>query len=96
IGTSTRSNLDLLGAEHILSPDDTTRLTEALSFYSGLLQIFRLCLETPADPPFSQSLNLLLCQSSALPDMAHLEQTLSEHQKSVRDIFMRMFGSLSG
>ena len=96
IGTSTQSNLDLLGAEHILSPDDTTRLTEALSFYSGLLQIFRLCLETPADPPFSQSLNLLLCQSSALPDMAHLEQTLSEHQKSVRDIFMRMFGSLSG
>jgi glutamate-ammonia-ligase adenylyltransferase len=96
IGTSTRSNLDLLGAEHILSPDDTTRLTEALSFYSGLLQIFRLCLETLADPPFSQSLNLLLCQSSALPDMAHLEQTLSEHQKSVRDIFMRMFGSLSG
>ena len=96
IGTSTRSNLDLLGAEHILSPDDTTRLTEALSFYSGLLQIFRLCFETLADPPFSQSLNLLLCQSSALPDMAHLEQTLSEHQKSVRDIFMRMFGSLSG
>ena len=96
ISTSTQSNLDLLGTEHILSPDDTTRLTEAFSFYSGLLQIFRLCLETPADPPFSQSLNLLLCQSSALPDMAHLEQTLSEHQKSVRDIFMRMFGSLSG
>lgn len=96
IGTSTQSNLELLGAEHILSPDDTTRLTEAFSFYSGLLQIFRLCLETPANPPFSQSLNLLLCQSSALPDMAHLEQTLSEHQKSVRDIFIRMFGSLSG
>ena len=95
ICTSTQSNLELLGAEHILSPDDKTRLIEALSVYSGLLQIFRLCLDTPAVPPFSQSLNLLLCQSSALPDMAHLEQALSEHQKSVRDIFVRMFGQLS-
>ena len=95
ICTSTQSNLELLGAEHILSPDDKTRLIEALSVYSGLLQIFRLCLDTPAVPPFSQSLNLLLCQSSALPDMAHLEQALSEHQKSVRDIFVRFFGQLS-
>mgnify|MGYP001261847975 FL=1 len=95
ICTSTQSNLELLGAEHILSPDDKTRLIEALSVYSGLLQIFRLCLDTPAVRPFSQSLNLLLCQSSALPDMAHLEQALSEHQKSVRDIFVRMFGQLS-
>ena len=95
ICTSTQSNLELLGAEHILSPDDKYRLIEALSVYSGLLQIFRLCLDTPAVPPFSQSLNLLLCQSSALPDMAHLEQALSEHQKSVRDIFVRMFGQLS-
>ncbi|HAK99354.1 MAG TPA: bifunctional glutamine-synthetase adenylyltransferase/deadenyltransferase, partial [Rhodobiaceae bacterium] len=51
ICTSTQSNLELLGAEHILSPDDKTRLIEALSVYSGLLQIFRLCLDTPAVPP---------------------------------------------
>ena len=95
IDTSTKSNLELLGAEHIISTDDEARLVEALSFYSSLLQIFRLCLDTPAEPPFSQSLNLLLCQSTALPNMGHLEQTLSEHQKSVREIFVRMFGQLS-
>lgn len=95
IDASTKANLELLGTENILTPDDKSRLTEALSFYSGLLQIFRLCLDTPVKPPFSPALNLLLCQSSALPDMAHLEQTLSEHQKSVRDIFVRMFGHLS-
>jgi len=54
-----------------------------------------LCLDTPAEPPFSQSLNLLLCQSTALPNMGHLEQMLSEHQKSVREIFVSMFGQLS-
>ncbi len=93
ISTETEAMLAAAASAGLLSPADADILLPAQRLYSALIQIIRLCLDTPFDPETApRALLDRLARAGELPDFATLEAHLKATEEAVRAIFQRLIG----
>ncbi len=93
IATETEAMLSAAAAAGVLKPDDAAVLQPALGLYQALIQMIRLCLDTPFNPETApRALLDRLAQAGELPDFATLDAHVRATEKSVRTIFERLIG----
>ena len=91
-GTRTRAILEVLGPP-VIGEAATATLLEALSLYTEISQIMRLCLDRAFDPEEApQAFRELLLGVCDVPDLDTLEARLENAALSVRQIFSRTLG----
>ena len=95
IATETEAMLAAAAAAGPLSPEDADILLPALRLYQALIQIIRLCLDTPFDPETSpRALLERLARAGELPDFATLDAHVRATEMAVRGIFERLIGTV--
>jgi [glutamine synthetase] adenylyltransferase / [glutamine synthetase]-adenylyl-L-tyrosine phosphorylase len=86
-GTHTIEALKTLGAD-LMDANDLDRAVEALSLFTEISQIVRLCIEGDFDPREAPAgLVDLVCRDGDYPDLKHLEADIRRLSKAVRLIF---------
>ncbi|MCR9139055.1 MAG: bifunctional [glutamine synthetase] adenylyltransferase/[glutamine synthetase]-adenylyl-L-tyrosine phosphorylase [Alphaproteobacteria bacterium] len=94
VGTRTRDVLGVL-APRMINEADAESLLEALSLFTEISQVIRLCLETrfePEDAPLAfRELLLKICDCS---DLKALEARLEQATQTVRRIFVDTIGGV--
>ncbi|MCP4315192.1 MAG: bifunctional [glutamine synthetase] adenylyltransferase/[glutamine synthetase]-adenylyl-L-tyrosine phosphorylase [Hyphomicrobiales bacterium] len=89
LGSQTKDILEALGPS-MIGEDAAATLVEALTFYTRITQIIRLCLEGKFEPDDSpQGFKELMLRVVDYPDMGTLEAHLKETSSDVRAIFDR-------
>jgi glutamate-ammonia-ligase adenylyltransferase len=92
--TSTIRALEKAGALGVLNEQDAEVLARAAGVYNDLLQVLRLCQDTPFDAQTAGvGLPKLLARTVDVPDIATLDQYLTEIQRDVRACFLRILGA---
>jgi glutamate-ammonia-ligase adenylyltransferase len=86
-GAHTADALKVLGGA-MMNPNDVDTTMEALSLFTELSQIVRLCIEGEFDPKEAPAgLVDLVCRAGDYPDLKTLEADIKRLSKSVRRIF---------
>jgi glutamate-ammonia-ligase adenylyltransferase len=95
IATETDAVLTAAAADGLLSPADADLLLPTLKLYQSLIQITRLCLDTPFDPETApRALLERLAQAGELPDFATLDGHVRATETAVREVFERLIGTV--
>ena len=95
IATETEAMLTAAAAVGLLSPEDAGILLPALGLYQALIQVVRLCLDTPFDPETApRALLERLARAGELPDFATLDAHVRATEVAVRGIFERLIGTV--
>ncbi len=93
ISTGTEVVLTAAAKAGLLSPADGDILLPALGLYQALVQIIRLCLDTPFDPETApRALLDRLAQAGELPDFTTLDAHVRATEEAVRGVFERLIG----
>ena len=93
LDTNTFQVLAKLRDHKLLAPANAQALLDACQLYHRLTQILRLCIEDDFDPHKSMpGLNRALADAAELPDIAHTENLLCEHQARVTALFDNLVG----
>ncbi|MEX3008095.1 bifunctional [glutamine synthetase] adenylyltransferase/[glutamine synthetase]-adenylyl-L-tyrosine phosphorylase [Hoeflea sp. TYP-13] len=88
-GTQTKTVLEAL-APSMIGEDAAVTLTDALTLYTQISQIIRLCLESKFEPDESPlAFKELMLRGTDFPDMGTLEAHLEDVSQTVRAIFIR-------
>ncbi|MBR0556335.1 bifunctional [glutamine synthetase] adenylyltransferase/[glutamine synthetase]-adenylyl-L-tyrosine phosphorylase [Ciceribacter sp. L1K23] len=86
-GVSTAESLRQLGGR-LMDRNDLDTCLKALSLYTELSQVTRLCIDGPFDPPtVPAGLVDLVCRAGDCPDLKTLEGEVKRLSKAVRKIF---------
>jgi glutamate-ammonia-ligase adenylyltransferase len=95
ISTETAAVLAAAASAGLLAGADADILLPALRLYSALIQIVRLCLDTPFDPETApRGLLDRLARAGELPDFATLDAHLKATEAAVRGVFERLIGKV--
>ncbi|CAN7475559.1 bifunctional [glutamine synthetase] adenylyltransferase/[glutamine synthetase]-adenylyl-L-tyrosine phosphorylase [Pararhizobium sp. LjRoot235] len=85
-GTHTADVLKAMGGA-LMDPNDLGTAIEALTLFTELSQIIRLCVDGDFDPQAPSGLIDLVCRAGDSPDLKHLEADVRRLSKAVRRIF---------
>ena len=95
ISTETEAMLAAAAKAGLLSPADADVLLPALRLYQALIQIIRLCLDTPFDPETApRALLDRLARAGEMPDFATLDAHVRATEAAVRAVFERLIGTV--
>ncbi len=95
ISTETEAVLTAAAEAKLLPPADADILLPALGLYQALIQIIRLCLDTPFDPETApRALLERLAAAGELPDFTTLDAHLRATEQAVRGVFERRIGTV--
>ena len=70
-----------------MDPNDVGTAIEALTLFTEVSQIIRLCVDGDFDPQAPSGLIDLVCRAGDSPDLKHLETDVRRLSKAVRRIF---------
>ncbi|RWX75995.1 bifunctional [glutamine synthetase] adenylyltransferase/[glutamine synthetase]-adenylyl-L-tyrosine phosphorylase [Neorhizobium lilium] len=86
-GASTRQSLEMLGGP-VMAPSELDTCLQALSLFTELSQIIRLCMEGPFDPKDAPAgLVERICRAADCPDIATVQGEVKRLSKAVRAVF---------
>ena len=92
-GTHTLEALKALGAA-MMDANDVDRAVEALSLFTEVSQIVRLCIDGDFNPEEAPSgLVDLVCRAGDYPDLTHLEADIRRYSRDVRRIFQAVIAA---
>ncbi len=95
ISTETEAVLSAAAEAGLLPPADADILLPALKLNQALIQVIRLCLDTPFDPETApRALLDRLAEAGELPDFATLDAHVRATEAAVRGVFEERIGTV--